>query len=131
MKALLRAIADRVIGKTPKLIKRSGQWPRVRKEFLKKNTFCAVCVERDPTMLEVHHIVPFHEDRSLELEPKNLITLCSEDANDCHFVFGHNGNWKKCNPAMIKIKEQRLNWLDAQFWDVLGWRKQSKPPRRS
>ena len=42
---------------------RSSQWGSVRKAFLVNNPTCAV-YEHDK--VSVHHIVPFHKDKSLE-----------------------------------------------------------------
>ena len=71
---------------------RSSQWQTVRRRFLNANPTCAACGQSDG--LEVHHVVPFHVDRSLELEPSNLITLCG---SDCHYLFGHLKDWTSWN----------------------------------
>lgn len=120
MKALVQAIADRLAGKTPKIIKRSSKWPRVRMKFLYENPSCAICLEQNEHRLDVHHIMPFHLDRTLELEPSNLITLCSEDSHDCHFRFGHLSNWRKFNPEIQTIKDKKMNWFNDLFWVTLG-----------
>ena len=71
---------------------RSGSWPRVRREHLKKEPACIACGRsRD---VEVHHVVPFSEKPELELDPDNLVTLDTP----CHFVFGHLLNWSSSNP---------------------------------
>ena len=75
---------------------RSGQWPRVRREHLAKQTECQAC-GRSKT-LEVHHVHPFHEQPALELDPSNLITLC---ADPCHIVHGHLMSWLKTNPDVV------------------------------
>jgi hypothetical protein len=72
---------------------RSGSWPRVRREHLKKEPSCVACGRsRD---LEVHHVRPFHDHPELELDDGNLVTVCGDP---CHFVFGHLLNWRQCNP---------------------------------
>lgn len=71
---------------------RSGRWPALRDKFIRHNPYCAACGRTES--LEAHHIVPFQEDRELELEPSNLLTLC----RTCHFVFGHLGDWASWNP---------------------------------
>lgn len=83
--------------KTPGGEKRSGEWPRVRREHLEKEPKCAVC-EGDQD-LEVHHILPFHLHPAEELNPKNLITLCERKADgvNCHLLFGHLGSFKSFN----------------------------------
>ena len=66
---------------------RSSQWGSVRKAFLVNNPTCAVC-EHDK--VSVHHIVPFHKDKSLETTFSNLITLCEGlGTRNHHFEFRH------------------------------------------
>lgn len=97
-------------------VPRSNQWPRVRQAHLTAHPCCEVCGTKGN--LEVHHIVPFHIDKSKELEPSNLITLCQ----DHHLLFGHLMSWQSYNPDIIE--------------DVKLWRKkianrpkpQPKPP---
>jgi len=75
---------------------RSPAWPRVRAEHLKENPFCIVTGStKNP---EVHHLLPVHKFPSLELDPKNLITL-SRNSMGCniHLLFGHLGDYKNYN----------------------------------
>ncbi len=74
---------------------RSAEWPKTRKLFLKSNPKCACC--GSTALLQVHHLVPFHLHHELELDPKNLITLCMSK-NECHLLVGHGDNFKKYNP---------------------------------
>jgi hypothetical protein len=76
---------------------RSGKWSTVRKNHLKNYPSCAACGRKDN--LEVHHIIPYQIDRSKELDPNNLITLCGKY---CHFVFGHLMDWKSWNTNIIE-----------------------------
>jgi len=78
-----------LLGSSP----RSGSWPRVRREHLKREPSCIACGRGKS--LEVHHVRPFHENPELELDDSNLVSLCSEP---CHFVFGHLLNWSSSNP---------------------------------
>jgi len=71
---------------------RSPKWSAVRKKHLLINNCCAACGSQKN--LEVHHIIPVHLDSSLELEPDNLITLCSKS---CHLLFGHLMDYKSWN----------------------------------
>jgi len=75
-------------------IPRSGKWPGVRTQFLKMNPFCAACGSTEK--LEVHHEIPYHLDRSKELDFENMITLCMGSGR-CHFVHGHLLNWRSHN----------------------------------
>lgn len=100
--AVLQKINDVIKGKAPLSAKRSPEWPKVRAEHLKNNPCCAVCGGNKK--LEVHHITPFHIDKSLELDANNLITLC-ESASDgviCHLFVGHKGNYKESNPNVVQ-----------------------------
>jgi thiol-disulfide isomerase/thioredoxin len=88
---------------------RSPQWPAVREKFLREHPACEACGRRDE--LNVHHVVPFHVDRSKELDPDNLITLCREH----HWSIGHDpdgpdgperAGWNKCNPRVREDAER-------------------------
>ncbi|MCF7835793.1 MAG: HNH endonuclease [Candidatus Marinimicrobia bacterium] len=102
---LIQVIKDRVKGK-PKA-KRSSQWPKVRQEYLKNNPKCAVC--GGTKKCEVHHVLPFHLFPELELDLKNLITLCEckKYGVNCHLFMGHLGNYKKFN---YNIDEDAIIW---------------------
>jgi 5-methylcytosine-specific restriction endonuclease McrA len=72
---------------------RSPKWKSVRQQHLKENNKCAACGKTKD--LEVHHKIPVHIKPELELDPDNLITLCS---NSCHLLFGHLMDFKSWNP---------------------------------
>lgn len=76
---------------------RSGKWPKVRKQHLIENPTCAACGRSKN--LEVHHIEPVHLNSNRELDPSNLITLCSDP---CHIVFGHFMDYKSWNINVVK-----------------------------
>lgn len=86
---------------------RSAAWPKVRKAYLAKHPKCFVCLGTKE--ITVHHRLPFHIDPTLELEEKNLITLCEGKSTlNCHLIFGHWGNFaKKYNPHIER---------DARTW---------------
>lgn len=75
---------------------RSSQWPTVRAEHLEKFPACRVCGSRKN--VEVHHKEPFHLHPEKELDPKNLITLCSNPNCKSHLTIGHLGNYQLSNP---------------------------------
>jgi 5-methylcytosine-specific restriction enzyme A len=94
---MLRHIKDVFQGKTTLFKKRSSKWPFLRKSFLEANDSCAACGGTE--YLEVHHVVPFHENPKLELDITNLIALCDKPGHaNCHLEIGHLGNFKKENP---------------------------------
>jgi hypothetical protein len=76
---------------------RSPKWTDVRKNFLKEHPTCVACGRSKK--LEVHHKVPVHLNKELELDPSNLVTLC---ADPCHFLFGHLMNFKSYNKNVIE-----------------------------
>lgn len=85
---------------------RSSAWQRVRDAFVKRNPVCEACGTRED--LNVHHVLPFHTNPSLELDEGNLITLCRRH----HFEVGHDPdglhgplkpNWSSANP---KVREE-------------------------
>src|SRR3990167_10683006 len=53
---------------------RSPQWSKVRKEWLRKHPFCAVCGKLKNVV--PHHKHPFHIYPELELSELNLVSLC-------------------------------------------------------
>lgn len=108
-KRLMGAVLDLASGKTPRLMLRSNQWPRVRREHLARQPSCQVCGGRDK--LEVHHIQSFVEHPELELDSiGNLITLCDLNNNfNCHRIFGHLNNFQQINPDVVK---------DAAEWSL-------------
>lgn len=85
---------------------RSPQWPKVRAAWLKEHGECAACGQTDH--LNVHHVVPFAVDASKELDPTNLITLCTDGPGhmNCHLVIGHAGNYRCRNE---KVREDAAN----------------------
>lgn len=87
---------------------RSSRWPTVRAEHLRKYPCCEICGKMD--FAEVHHVKPFRTNPELELDPKNLVTLCRGGKNH-HFQFGHDPdgidgprspNWKESNPYVLE-----------------------------
>lgn len=94
-------------GRTPLFMPRSGHWPVLRREHLLRHSRCEVCGGQKK--LNVHHISPFHDCPGLELDPKNLITLCESGANgiNCHLAVGHLGNFKSFN---VNVREDAALW---------------------
>ena len=84
---------------------RSPRWSEVRNAFLKANPECEACGSKGKllTPLNVHHCTPFSQDKSLELQESNLITLCQR----CHLLLGHLGSFRSWN---VDIR------TDARIW---------------
>lgn len=105
IKRLFKALKEAVKGKP--LAVRSPKWETVRKIHLKTFPVCAAC--GCDQHLQVHHIVSFHVDKSLELEPTNLITLCEgKGDHQCHLNIGHLGNFKNNNPNVMEDSKKFL-----------------------
>ena len=104
---MIKHIKDVVQGKASIKDHRSYKWNKVRKDHLAQNPNCAVC--SGSKKIEVHHIKPFNAYPKLELDTKNLITLCENKSNgvNCHLFFGHLGNYKTINTKVIE---------DSQIW---------------
>jgi 5-methylcytosine-specific restriction enzyme A len=84
---------------------RSSRWPTVRKAHLASEPKCQWCGTK--YALEIHHIEPFHLRPELELEPKNLITLCQKPTTHCHIKRGHKGCWRDTNPTVREECERK------------------------
>lgn len=90
--------------------RRSPKWRAIRETFLVLNPHCAACGVQTRSVLEVHHILPFHRFPELELEKGNLITLCESSSHNCHFLFGHLLNWSSWNE---KVREDAARYLTS------------------
>lgn len=87
---------------------RSGSWPNVRRRFLFDHPTCAACGGR--LRLTAHHVLPVHLAPERELDPSNLIALCSSMSFgvNCHLFFGHLGRWSTFNPH---VRKDSADWL--------------------
>lgn len=70
---------------------RSPRWSSWLKRFLVGKT-CVVCGADDD--LTGHHVIPFHEDPSLELDESNVEPVCRDV---CHLLIGHLKDWRLTN----------------------------------
>jgi 5-methylcytosine-specific restriction enzyme A len=100
---------------------RSPRWKAVRSDHIAKHPKCAICGRKEG--LEVHHIIPFHINPDLELEPSNLITLCGKY---CHFVFGHLMNWQSWNENIVEdSKDYHEKIKNRPYMDVFASNRRS------
>lgn len=85
---------------------RSSHWPKVEKTFRAVHPQCACCIVKSVKHIQIHHRFPFHYcialgRPDLELDPRNLITLCEwpshHSSPDHHELIGHLANWKSSN----------------------------------
>ena len=83
------------------MITRSPHWKEIREQAIKNSGGkCAACGLK--TNLKVHHIIPLHIDKNMELDPNNLIVLCENKSIFCHYVWGHLMNWMSYNIDVVK-----------------------------
>ena len=75
-------------------VPRSGKWGPWLKAFLRGKS-CIACGQREG--LTGHHVVPYHEDPSRELDPTNVEPMCSDR---CHLVHGHFNDYSLHNPTV-------------------------------
>lgn len=114
-------------------LKRSSKWKSTRKAFLKLNPHCKACIDPKRTRrilqaamsliglspVEVHHIIPFHfcvllGRPELELDPRNLITLCDRGANH-HLLIGHLSDYQTFNPSVFTHVAKFKGWNAAMI----------------
>lgn len=88
---------------------RSWKWKDVRKKHLEIQPTCQACGRKDD--LEVHHIEPVHKNPNRELDPDNLITLCSKS---CHFMFGHLMDYKSWNINVVSDCKTYLSKIQTR-----------------
>ena len=88
-------------------VPRSTHWPRVEKEHLAQHQNCLVCGKgvKDGVKVNVHHGFPFHfvvavGRPDLELDERNLHTLCVEHEEEHHLLVGHLGSFESYNPYL-------------------------------
>ena len=91
---------DETVGTPPASGPRAAEWSLLRDSYARMHPWCAVC---GAAVEQVHHIRPFSAAPDRELDPDNLIGFCRRD----HFVFGHLGDWKACNPD---VRSDAAEW---------------------
>ena len=101
---------------------RSPQWPRVEKEHLMREPTCAACGYRGHG-LQVHHIKPFHLHPGLELDPRNLITLCEIKGRDHHLLLGHLDEWESYNVSVRSDVKHHYGKTALQIRSDIAWLK--------
>jgi hypothetical protein len=91
---------------------RSPKWNRFRDDFVSKNPGCVVCGrgKEDGVGVQAHHIFPFHYcialgRPDLELDARNLITLCETEAghsaDNHHLLVGHLDDFESSNLSVV------------------------------
>jgi len=105
-------------------IQRSKDWPKVEKEHLKLQPHCVAC-KRGANLqakLQVHHIFPFHYcvalgRGDLELDQRNLITLCEDEAGhpagNHHLLVGHLDDFQSLNLSVVADAQTTFHGMSA------------------
>jgi hypothetical protein len=111
------AAADKAIAEKFHLT-RSPEWPNVEKQFKTAHPKCAAC--GDAGALNVHHRFPFHYvvlcgRPDLELDPRNLITLCTDKDDEHHILLGHLDDYESYNPDVLKFVTTYANQKNPQI----------------
>jgi hypothetical protein len=70
--------------------------------------------------------MPFHDQPSMELDPKNLITLCM-GKTECHLTIGHGGSFEQYNPNVARDAADVLAHPD-QFIQITQVARFSRKP---
>jgi hypothetical protein len=105
-------------------IARSPKWPEVEKAHLQHQPHCQCCKPGTNTTagLQVHHIFPFHYcialgRPDLELDDRNLITLCEDEAGkpgeNHHLLVGHLDDFQSSNLDVVKDATETFAGLAA------------------
>jgi HNH endonuclease len=102
--------------------RRSPQWGRVEKEHLQREPACVACGYKGHH-LQVHHVRPFHLHPQLELDPSNLITLCTAPGREHHLLLGHLDEWKSYNEHIRADVKNFYRKSAAQIRADLKWQK--------
>ena len=87
-----------IFGPRKPKVKRSPEWPRLRRQWLAINPACAACGERKK--VEVHHVEPVSWNPARELDSTNLISLCEQGSHNDHFLLGHLLDWHSKNDSV-------------------------------
>ncbi|HUA67232.1 MAG TPA: hypothetical protein VMA13_01680 [Candidatus Saccharimonadales bacterium] len=127
---LAHLTAERVIRQKFEL-DRSSAWPDVAKSFRVTHPCCAACGGTD--QLNVHHKFPFHYvvlcgRPDLELDPRNLVTLCVHHDCEHHVLLGHLDDYESYNPRVLKFVKEYARLTSQQIradpiWQAAAARK--------
>jgi hypothetical protein len=105
-------------------IARSPHWHKVAAEHLAQQPFCVCCKpgQHGHHIQQVHHIFPFHYcvalgRPDLELDQRNLITLCGPSKDDTgmnhHLWVGHLDNFQSSNLYVVRDAEKTFCGMTA------------------
>ena len=105
-------LARSTIREKLKARRRSPRWAKVRALHIALHPECAAC--GTTKRQQVHHVKPYHLDPMLELDLKNLLTLCMGPL-ECHERLGHGDDFKAYNPMIREHAARLLASVDPQL----------------
>ena len=105
-------------------LERSPAWPKVEKTFQAAHPRCAACGATG--LLNVHHIFPFHYvvlvgRPDLELDPRNLLTLCIGPDCEHHVLLGHLDDYESYNPKVLRFVQALAGKSNRQIRADAAW----------
>jgi hypothetical protein len=115
-------------------VTRSREWPQVELAHRTKFPNCACCATGTnlTSPINVHHIIPFHfvillGRPDLELDQRNLLTLCEADrfhsAPNHHLLVGHFDDWQSFNYSVANDCLERFHGMsEPQIRIMAEWR---------
>lgn len=100
--SLMTHAFDRWQGKAAPGQRRHKDWPKTKRGYKKVRPNCEACGRGGRWSVDVHHIIPFQLAPDLELDPENLITLCTGKlrGGGCHLLLGHGMSFRTFNPSV-------------------------------
>jgi len=101
---------------------RSPEWQHIAKEHRKREPACVACGYKG-SKVQVHRIKPFHLHPQLELDPDNLITLCSARGREHHLLLGHLDSWESYNEHIRADAKHFHRKTAAQIRADVAWLK--------
>jgi hypothetical protein len=111
----------------PNFGKRSTHWPATMRAHLLKQPHCLCCGRNAKNVkLNVHHRFPFHYvvavgRPDLELDQRNLYTLCVEHVEEHHLLVGHLDSFESFNPDLEHFLPLCRGLLAAQIRSLDVW----------
>jgi hypothetical protein len=107
-------------------IVRSSRWDKVQRAFRAAHPQCAACGET--AEVNIHHQFPFHYvvgcgRPDLELDPRNLVTLCVQRGCQHHLLLGHLNDWESYNPFVKTYVRRYAGQTSPSIRDDAGWKK--------
>jgi hypothetical protein len=107
---------------------RSPLWRACAEAHLKKQPHCLCCGRETKEKLNVHHKFPFHYvvacgRPDLELDERNLFTLCVEHDEEHHLLVGHLDSFESYNPDLEKMLALCRGLTAAQIRALPEWKR--------